>query len=76
MEYLLSDHETRKAIRGLFASHAHFAWAATPRLPATTDEGFRQHLVLIFMEDQGKDSGIQLLACRRSARGRVLLAST
>ena len=60
-EYQNSDDETRSAIRGLFGSYPHFAWAASLTAPPTTDEAFRRHLVLFSMQDQGRDSRDALL---------------
>lgn len=74
-EYLDSDDDTRRAIRGLFTSYKHFAWAATVRVPETTDEGFRRQFVLFSMRDQGLDSRDALLAlqelCKRARAAGV-----
>jgi hypothetical protein len=60
-EYQNSDEETRKAIRDLFTSYRHFAWAASFAFPPTTEEAFRRHLILFSMQDQGHDSRDALL---------------
>ena len=63
-EYESSDEETRRAIRRLFASYPHFAWAASFSVSPITEAGFRQDLILFSMLDQGKDSRDALLALR------------
>jgi len=55
-EYRTGEEATRAAIRGLFMRYPSFAWAATLPDPLTTDEGFRRHLLLFSMEDQGRDT--------------------
>lgn len=60
-EYLVSEADTRSAIRKFFTSYDSFAWAATLRTLPVTNEDFRDHLILFSMRDQGKDSRDALL---------------
>ena len=53
--------ETRSVIRRLFAQSRSFAWAASLSTPWTTADGFRQHLILFSIQDQGQDSRDALL---------------
>ena len=48
--------QTRTAIRQLFQMHQSFSWAPTLSVPRTTIEGWRQHLILFSIIDQGRDS--------------------
>jgi hypothetical protein len=61
-EYETSDEDTRIAVRRLFATYRHFAWAATVSAPPTTEGDFRRHLILFSMRDQGEDSRDALTA--------------
>src|SRR5262249_36071592 len=53
--YAQGSDETRSAIRRMFAEYVSFAWAAALSTPRTTAAGFRQHLILFSMKDQGRD---------------------
>jgi len=53
--YAEGAEETREVVRGLFAKHRSFAWAATLSDPPSTIAGFRRRLVLFSMKDQGSD---------------------
>lgn len=54
--YPEADDGIRQSIRELFAKHPSFSWAANLPIPATTPEGFRAHLILFSINDQGRDS--------------------
>ena len=67
LEQLINDYQkctedVRRAIRELFVRYSAFSWAATLPVAPTTDESFRQHLVLFSMIDQGKDYRDAILA--------------
>ena len=74
-EYQESDADTRKAIRGLFVNYKYFAWAATLPILPTTEEGFRTHMILFSMRDQGYDSRDAILTlqefCERARAASV-----
>jgi hypothetical protein len=61
-EYQTCAEDLRRAIRGLFVKYSAFSWAATLPVAPTTDQHFRQHLVLFSMIDQGKDPRDAILA--------------
>ena len=61
-EYQASDEDTRRAMRRLFSTYRHFAWAATLSVTPTTARDFRRHLILFSLRDQGEDSRDALLA--------------
>jgi hypothetical protein len=54
--YFEGDDATRQAIRKLFFQNPSFSWAAKLSFPPTTPEGFRSHLLLFSINDQGCDS--------------------
>jgi hypothetical protein len=54
--YQAGVEDEREAVRKLFSQYRAFAWAATLPFAPTTEENFRQHLVLFSMKDQGRDS--------------------
>jgi hypothetical protein len=47
--------DEREAIRGLFARHRLFAWAADVGTPPSTADGFRRHLLLFSMNAHTMD---------------------
>jgi hypothetical protein len=55
-EYGSGEEAIRAAIRGLLRRCPSFAWAATLPYPPGTEEGFRRHLLLFSIRDQGRDS--------------------
>ena len=67
-EYQTSGEEARKAIRRLFSTYRHFAWAATLSVPPTTEGDFRRHLILLSMRDQGEDARDALLALQELSK--------
>jgi hypothetical protein len=64
--------ETRVAIRALFETYGSVSWAAAPPWPPTTEDGFRRHLLLFSVLDQGRDTRDAILWLRDIAsRARV-----
>ena len=59
--YQKSDHAERNEVRNLFKKFHAFTWAAHLSFGATTEEKFRQHVLLFSMKDQGRDSRDALL---------------
>jgi len=53
--YSNGDAFQRAAIRELFSTNQAFTWATGVPEPATTKQGFRQHLLLISAVDQARD---------------------
>jgi len=53
--YATADEDGRRAIRTLFTTFRAFAWATTLRVPRTTPEGFRTHLLHFSAKDQDRD---------------------
>jgi hypothetical protein len=66
--YRSEDDDNREAIRKLFQEHRSFAWAASLPASPTTDEGFREQLVLFSMKDQERDSRDALLTLQHLCR--------
>jgi hypothetical protein len=54
--YRASGEDEREAVRKLFEEYRAFAWAASLPFEPTTEENFRQHLLLFSIKDQGRDS--------------------
>ena len=54
--YPAVDEQSRANIRELLVEHSSFAWAAGLPFPPTTEAGFRAHLILFAIDDQGRDS--------------------
>jgi hypothetical protein len=73
--YRSEGEDGREAVRKLFEEHRAFAWAASLPVSPTTDEGFREQLLLFSMKDQERDSRDALLAlqhlCRQARVARV-----
>src|SRR6266436_1193138 len=59
--YQASAEESRHAVRKLFEEYRSFAWAASLSFDPTTEQSFRQHVILFSMKDQGSDSRDTLL---------------
>ena len=53
--YLTEDQEWRVGARRLFKTYRWFAWSATLPLDRATEPGFRAHLALFSIADQGLD---------------------
>jgi len=53
--YAEGTEEDRKALREAFQTFRSFAWAATPKAAPPTRAGFRAHLLLLSIQDQGDD---------------------
>ena len=62
-----SDGERRK-LQELFKQFKAFAWAASLTSNPTTTEGFREHLLLFAMKDQGSDPRDALLTLQDLCR--------
>lgn len=60
--YALAGEALRAEFRRWFAQYPAFAWAAALRTSPATEQGFRQHLILFSMQDQGRDPRDALLA--------------
>jgi hypothetical protein len=60
--YAQGSSETRRAIRNLFMAYHQFSWAATLSLSIATPEGFRTHLLLFSIQDQGHDTRDAILS--------------
>ena len=54
--YRVNSDESRVAIRKLFTENRAWMWAAGLSFDPTTEENFRQHLLLFSIKDQGRDS--------------------
>jgi hypothetical protein len=67
-----------EAVRKLFEEYRAFAWAASLPFEPTTEETFRQHLLLFSMKDQGRDSRDAILLlqdlCKRARAAGVNVA--
>ena len=75
--YESSDEDTRRAVRLLFTSYPHFAWAATLNTPPTTEVDFRRHMLLFSMRDQGQDSRDAILSLQElSSQARAAGVNT
>ena len=53
--YATGDEQQRSSIRGLFAKHRAFTWATRVSEPATTERGFRKHLLRLSAENGAQD---------------------
>jgi hypothetical protein len=53
--YVDGTESEREGLREMFHEFSAFAWAATPREAPTTRTGLHAHLVLLSIQDQGKD---------------------
>lgn len=53
--YAAGDAPMRTSIRQLIAENRAFAWATGVPIPATTEQGFRQHLLWLSAIDQAQD---------------------
>ena len=51
-----SRRQRQDGIRKLFDEYRAFVWAASLPFDPTTEENFRQHLILFSIKDQGRDS--------------------
>ena len=73
--YLMRDDATRQAIRELFAKNRCFSWAAHLPFSPTTPEGFRFHLILLSIKDQGIDTRDTILwlqdLCKKASSAGV-----
>ena len=73
--YLHGDDDDRAEIRGLFARHRSFEWAAALPSPPSTAGSLRRHLLLFSMKDQGPDTRDAILElehlCRTAAGAGV-----
>jgi hypothetical protein len=67
-EYQIADEDTRRAMRRLFSTYRHFAWAAMLSGAPTTERDFRSHLILFSLRDQGEDSRDALLTLQELCR--------
>lgn len=77
--YRANSDEGCKAIRELFEEHRAWAWASSLSSEPTTEENFRQHLLLFSIKDQERDSRDALLWLQhlcRSARSAGLKVAT
>jgi len=76
--YRACGEDEREAVRKLFAEYRAFAWAASLPCEPTTEENFRQHLLLFSITDQGRDSRDAILLlqdlCRRARAAGVNMA--
>ena len=76
--YAKANEQERATIRRFFSEYTSFAWAAALKETNTTVVGFRQHLILFSMQDQGKDSRDALLSlqelCRKAVEAKVEIA--
>lgn len=76
--YRASGEDEREAVRKLFRERRAFAWAASLPFEPTTEESFRQHLLLFSITDQGRDSRDAILLlqdlCRRANSAGVDIA--
>lgn len=50
------DDATRESIRKLFDEHRSFLWGAALSQPPTTENSFRDHLILFSIKDQERDT--------------------
>jgi hypothetical protein len=66
--YQSPDEDARRAIRRLFSTYRHFAWAATLSVTPNPEIDFRRHLILFSMRDQGEDSRDALLELQELCR--------
>ena len=77
--YRDGEEPTRAAIRGLLKSCSSFTWAAALPYPPTTEAGFRRHLLLFSMEDQGRDTRDAIMwlqdLCKRAGEAGVVIGS-
>lgn len=73
--YRTAEAPERQAARVLFSEYRAFEWAASLPASPTTEDGFRQQLLLFSLKDQGPDSRDALLMlqhlCRRAREGGV-----
>jgi len=73
--YRASGEHEREAVRKLFEEYRAFAWAASLPFEPTTEENFRQHLLLFSIKDQGRDSRDAILLlqdlCQRAKAAGV-----
>src|SRR5690349_1675016 len=73
--YRASGEDEREAVRKLFEQYRAFAWAASLPFEPTTEENFRQHLLLFSIKDQGRDSRDAILLlqdlCQRAKAAGV-----
>jgi hypothetical protein len=63
--YVDGTESEREQLRKMFQEFGSFAWAATPREPTTSQAGLRAHLVLLSIQDQGKDPRDVIMAIDR-----------
>ena len=66
--YQARAEESRHALRKLLEEYRSFAWAASLSFDPTTEESFRQHLILFSIKDQGRDSRDALLSLQHLCR--------
>ena len=76
--YRAGVEDDREALRKLFGEYRAFAWAASLPFEPTTEENFRQHLLLFSMKDQGRDGRDAILLlqdlCKRASDAGVNVA--
>lgn len=75
--YRSGAEDDREAVRRLFKEYKAFGWAASLAFAPTTEENFRQYLVLFSMKDQERDSRDAILLlqdlCRQAKASDVLI---
>jgi hypothetical protein len=68
--YRASGEDERETVRKLFEEYRAFAWAASLPFEPTTEENFRQHLLLFSIKDQGRDSRMRYCCSKTYAKGQ------
>ena len=74
--YAQGGEAAREAVRRLFSEYRSFAWAAELPDPPTSAEGFRRHVIVFSMKDQGPDSRDALLTLQEICRAATAAGLT